>query len=142
MKRRFELRTEQARESAIALIRNLPLHEVKPITVTVDEYKKQRGLSANSYYWLRLGEIAEQAYFAGRQFNADCLHEYCKRMLMQEEVTLSDGTVTSKWVELPDGSLTVISTTQLERKCFADYVTIVEKFGAEAGVQYSERPWS
>ena len=139
-KRVFHMRTAQTRESAIALIRNLPIDEVHPLQVTVSEMTKQRGLDANGYYWLRLGEIADQAWFSGRQFNSDCLHEYCKRMLMQEQVTLKDGTVRSKWVELPDGSLTVVSTAQLERKCFADYVTIVEKFGAELGVHYSENP--
>lgn len=141
-RRRFEMRTEQARESAIALIRNLPLDDKKPITVTVDEYKKQRGLDANAYYWLRLGEIADQAFLAGRKYNSDCWHEYSKRMLMPEEVTLKDGSVVSKWVELPDGSLTTVSTSQLERKCFAEYTEIVEAFGANLGVRYSERPWS
>ncbi len=141
-KRRFELRTEQARESAIALIRNLPLCDKRPLIITVDEYKKQRSLDANSYYWMRLGEIADQAFLGGRKYNSDCWHEYAKKMLMPDEVTLKDGTVTSKWVELPDGDTTVISTTQLERKCFAEYTTCVEAFGANLGVHYSERPWS
>lgn len=139
-KRTFYMRSDQARESAIALIRNLPLDDKRPMMVTVQDFKRQRGLDANAYYWLRLGEIAEQAYLEGKRYNSDCWHEYAKRMLMPDEVTLKDGTVCSKWVELPDGSLTVVSTSQLERKCFSEYTTIVESFGSNLGVHFSERP--
>lgn len=139
-RRPFFLKSEEVRQTLLKVIANLPLDDVKPLHIVIEEKAKQRGLDANGYYWLRLGEIANQAWLSGRQFNSDCWHEYAKRMLMPEEVTLKDGSVCSKWVELPDGTLTVISTTQLERKCFSEYTTIVEVFGAELGCQYSENP--
>lgn len=139
-KRPFVLRSEAVRDSLIAVIRNLPIDESKPLQVVVSEETKQRGLDANAYYWVRAGEIADQAWLEGRQYSAEIWHEYFRRNVMADEITLKDGTVRSKWIELPDGSLTVVSTTQLERKCFATYVTMVEAFGASLGVRYSERP--
>lgn len=140
VRRPFILRTEAIRQSLLAVIGNLPIDEARPLQVMVSEEMKQRGLDANAYYWVRIGEIADQAWLEGRQYNDDCWHEYAKRNIMPDEITLKDGTVRSKWIELPDGSLTVVSTTQLERKCFATYTTMVEAFGASLGVRYSERP--
>jgi hypothetical protein len=140
-KKTFYMRTPQARESAIAMIRNLPLSEDKPLMVTVAPFAKVRGLDANAYYWLRLGEIADQAWLEGRQYSAEIWHEYARRNIMPEQVTTKDGETRSKWAELPDGTLSVISTTQLEKRSFADYVTSVEAFAAALGVQFSERPY-
>ena len=139
-KKTFYMRTDQARESAIAMIRNLPLDEAKPMMVTVAPFAKVRGLDANAYYWLRLGEVSAQAWMEGRQYSAECWHEFMRRNVMPEQITTKDGETRSKWAELPDGSLSVISTTQLEKRSFADYVTAVEAFGAALGVQFSERP--
>jgi hypothetical protein len=135
--RKILLRGELQREGALALIRNLPADDKHPLEILVREEVKARKLDQNGYYWLRLGEIAEQAWFNGRQFNSDVWHEYAKRHLMPEEITTKDGELRSKWIETPDGSATPISTTQLERKCFADYTTAVEAFGASLGVQFS-----
>lgn len=138
--RKVLLRTAMQVNSLMAIIPNLPLDEDHPLEVLIREEVKGRGLDANGYYWLRLGEIAGQAWFNGRQYIADVWHDYSKRHLMQETVTLKDGTVRSKWIEAPDGTLTVISTTLLERGCFAEYTTIVEAFGAGLGVLFSANP--
>lgn len=138
--RKWLLKTEKQRDSLMVTLPNLPLDDVHPIEIVAREEAKARGLDANGYYWLRLGEIASQAWFNGRQYIADVWHEYAKRHLMQEQVTLKDGTVRSKWIEAPDGTLTVISTTLLEKGCFAEYCTIVEAFGADLGVQFSANP--
>lgn len=118
---------------------NLPLDLEKPLEVIIREEVKQRGLSQNAYYWMRLGEIAEQGWFQGRLYSADVWHEYCKKYVMPEEIVTKDGEIRSKWVDSPDGSRVVISTTQLAKGCFAEYVGMVEAFGATLGVRYKEK---
>jgi len=139
-KRIILLRGEQQRETLLALVRNLPVDDKRPLQVTIQEETKARGLSANAYYWVMLGQAAEQAYLEGRRFDADIWHVYCGRNVMVDTITLKDGTVRSKWIELPDGSTTIVSTTQLERKCFAEYVTTCEAFFANLGVQFRANP--
>jgi hypothetical protein len=138
--RKIRLVGEVQRETALAMLKNAPLDAERPLEVMLREEPKARGLDQNGLYWLRLGEIADQAWLDGRQFNSDTWHEYARRKLMPETVTTKSGEVRSKWIELPDGELTVISTTQLERRCFAEYTTIVEAFGAGLGVVYSVNP--
>lgn len=131
------LRTETQRETALALIPHLPLDSDRPLEMVIREQVKARGLDQNGYYFMRIGEIAEQAWLAGRQYSKNAWHEYAKNHIMPEEITTKDGEVRSKWEPTPDGEMSVISTTQLERKCFAEYTTAVEAFGAELGVMFS-----
>jgi len=138
--RKIRLAGELQREVALAMIRNAPLDPERPLELVLREESKARGLDQNGLYWLRLGEIAEQAWQGGKQYNSDVWHEYARRNLMSETITTKTGEVRSKWIELPDGTPTVISTTQLERKCFAEYTTIVEAFGAGLGVAFSVNP--
>ncbi|MDB5822207.1 MAG: hypothetical protein JWR21_911 [Herminiimonas sp.] len=127
-------------DTALAVIPNLPIDAKRPLELVIREQVKVRGLDANGYYWLRLGEIAEQAWFHGRQFSKEVWHEYCRQNLMPESITTKDGEVRSKWLESPDGSPVVISTTLLERGCFAEYTTAVEAFGGSLGVMFSANP--
>ena len=124
-------------ETAINAIRSLPTGE--GLEVVIRKEVKARGLDANGYYWMRLGEIAEQAFFDGKQYDKEVWHEYARRNLLPEIVTLKDGSTRSKWVGVPTGSAMPISTTLLERKCFADYTTAVEAFGASLGVEFSAK---
>lgn len=126
--------------NAKSLLGNVPIYTDSPLELLIQEQSKKRGLDANAYYWMRLGEIAKSAWLDGHQYNADCWHEYAKRNIMPEVVTTKDGEQRSKWAELPDGSLTVISTTELEKGCFANYTTMCEAFGASLGVEYSADP--
>ncbi len=138
--RRIRLVGQQQVETAIAAVRNAPVDASRPLEVVIQEETRKRGLDANGYYWLRMGEIAKSAWLEGRQYNADCWHEYAKRSIMPDVVTTKDGIECSKWLELPDGSLTVISTTQLEKSFFAKFTTMVEAFGANLGVEFSADP--
>ncbi len=138
--RRIELREHKQVERAIEALIAAPLDNLNPLEFLLQEKPKKRGLDQNGYYWLRLGEIAKAAWLDGRQYNSDCWHEYSKRNIMPDEIADKDGVKRSKWVELPDGSLTVISTTELEKVCFAQYTTMVEAFGASLGVEFSADP--
>lgn len=124
------------KEIACAAIQNAPTG----LEVVIREPVKVRGLDQNGLYWLRLGEIAEQAWFGGRQYSKEVWHHYCGINIMPEKVTTKDGEVRSKWIEVPSGDPIVISTTQLERRCFAEYTTAVEAFGAGLGVQFHANP--
>ena len=128
---------DQQKGIACAAIRNAP----DGLEVVIREPVKARGLDANGYYWLRLGEISDQAWFSARQYSKEVWHHYAGINLMPEQVTTKDGEVRSKWIEVPSGDPIVISTTQLERRCFAEYTTAVEAFGASLGVMFSENPW-
>jgi hypothetical protein len=138
--RKIRLIGQQQLQNALALLPNLPLDATKPLELVIREEVKARKLDQNGYYWLRLGEIAAHAWFHGRQFSADVWHEFMKREVMPEEITTKDGVVRSKWEVMPNGDRTPISTTLLERGCFAEYTTAVEAFGAGLGVEYSANP--
>jgi len=137
--RSFLLRSSVQVQTALNLINNLPLDDKKPIELLIREQPRKRGLDQNAYYHMRIGEIADQAWLDGRQFSHEVWHEHAKQEIMPEEITTKDGEKRSKWIEMPNGKLTVISTTQLEKGCFAEYTTMVEAFGAGLGVQFSAR---
>ena len=138
--RKILLRSDTQVQIACAAVKNAPLDNDNPLLVTIGEAPKGRGLDANGYYWMRLGEIAEQAWFDGKQYSKEVWHEYCRQKVMPETVTIKDGSEVSKWVESPTGKAVVISTTMLDKKCFADYTEACEAFGASMGVLFSTRP--
>lgn len=138
--RKFLLGADKVRDQVMAVVRNLPIDPLRPLEVVVQEEPRKRGLDANAYYWLRLGEAAEQCWLEGRSYNADTWHEYLKRNVMADEIVTKDGERRPKWIEMPDGALTVISTTQLEKACFFEYTTMCEAFFANLGVRFSADP--
>jgi hypothetical protein len=129
---------------------NLPLDEDDPVEVVIREHEvviREQALSRvnaqNRLYWKRLGEIAVQAWMHRRQFSAVAWHIYCGRQVMSETITTKTGEVRSKWIETPDSVPMVISTTELEKTCFGEYITDVEVYaGVELGVMFSARPFS
>ena len=132
--------SERQKEILATKIMNLPVDEESPIQVDIGEKPKKRGLDQNAYYWKRMTEISEQAFSNGRQYNADIWHEYCKRHVMPNQVENKNGEVVSKWTEMPDGNLVVMSTTELSKKQFAEYTEMCEAFGASVGVMFSANP--
>lgn len=135
------LRSQQQVETLLHLIPNLPIDPERPLEVLVREQVRQRGLDANGYYWMRIGEIAEGGWFQGRRYSQDVWHEYAKKHILPEEIITKDGEIRSKWVESPDGSRVVISTTQLSKGTFAAFTEEVEAFGASLGVHFRAREY-
>ncbi len=133
------LRNKQQIDSILFLIPNLPIDPERPLEILIREEVKQRGVDANAYYWMRIGEIADQGWIEGRQYSKDVWHHYLCREEMPEEIETKDGVKRSKWVDMPDGKQTVISTTLLSKASFAEYTEIVEAFGAGLGVHFKER---
>ena len=140
IERRIPLQSNAEKARAVTLVQNALIDESNPLEVVLRERVEARKLSQNNYMWKRIGEISEQAFIDGRRHNSDVWHEYFRRHVMPEEIKLKDGTLRSKWIELPLGGLTVVSSTDLEKGCFANYCTLIEAFGAERGVRFSANP--
>lgn len=134
------LRGDAQAEAASTAVLMAPRDKDNPVEVVIREPVKARHSDQNRLYWHLLGEIAEQAYFNNKQYTSDIWHEYARIHIMPEQITTKDGVVRSKWLEMPDGKATVISTTKLERSCFAEYTNLVEVMGAEMGVLFSANP--
>jgi hypothetical protein len=133
--RRIILRSEQIRSLALATVSNLPVDDEQPLEILIRPYKAKRRNEANALYWVRLAEIADQAWFGGRQFDPDTLHEYFKIQFLPDECAKG----IDKWTFLPFTEMRVLrmSTTDLSTSEFAEYLTQVEAFGADLGVQFS-----
>ena len=137
--RKFLLRTESARQSAIAAIRNAPLDDGKPIEAVIREEVKARKPDQNALMWAGpLRDIEEQGYVNGRTYSADVWHEYFKREYLPEELDpalCKDGY--RKWDYTPGGERVLVgSTKQLTVRGFALYLQQVEAYAqVELGVQ-------
>lgn len=115
-----------------------------PMAVRCYEHKERRTLEQQSLMWVRLGEIAAQAWVGGRQFSAEIWHEWAKREFLPDE----DGPTKrcrkgyAKWAILPNGERSLIgSTTQLTTAGMAEYMTALEAYGAtELGVRFEPTP--
>lgn len=113
------------------------------MAVYLVEHKEKRSNEQQGLMWIRLGEIAEQAWLEGRRYDDKVWHEYFKEQFLPEE----DGPSKSarngykKWEYLPNGKRVCVgSTTQLTTSGMADYQTQIEAYGASLGVQFSANP--
>lgn len=141
-KRTFFLRTEQARESIIALVRNLPLDDLKPLQVTVEEQRPVRKMSQQSLLFAGpMRDISEQAWISGRQFSVEVWHAYMKKKYLPEdfdpEKCLDNY---EKYGVDPAGERVLIgSTTMLTVSGYSDYLEQVFSEGSDFGVQFRTR---
>lgn len=137
--RKFLMRTESVRDSAIAALRNAPLDSDNPIECLIREEVKARKPDQNALMWAGpLRDIEEQGYVNGRTYSADVWHEYFKREFLPEEfdpIQCKDGY--RKWDYMPGGERVLVgSTTQLTVRGFALYLQQLEAYAqAELGVQ-------
>lgn len=114
-----------------------------PMAVHMVEHKERRSLEQQGLMWIRLGEIAEQAYVDGRRYSDVIWHRHAKEQFLPEE----DGPTKScrkgykKWDYLPNGTRELVgSTTQLTTYGMSQYQLQLEAMGAEMGVLYSSNP--
>jgi len=100
---------------------------------------KKRSTLQNALYWRRLKEISEQAFLNKQQFSAFSWHIYLKQKEMQMEFEDKNGKVITKFLQLPDGSTSLKSTSVMSKKEFSDYITKCEAYATqELGVKFSE----
>lgn len=138
------LRDEQAREQAIATLRNAPIDPAKPLQSLLREEVKARKLDQNALMWVGpLRDIEEQGWLNGRTYSAKVWHEYFKEQYLPEEFDPSlckEGY--RKWDYSPKGERVLVgSTTELTVRGFALYLQQVEVFAIrELGVQFHANP--
>tara|TARA_R110002126_G_scaffold21609_1_gene77953 strand:- start:1730 stop:2152 length:423 start_codon:yes stop_codon:yes gene_type:complete len=100
---------------------------------------KKRSSMQNALYWRRINEISEQAFLNKQQFSAFSWHIYFKQKIMQIEFEDKTGKVITKYIQLPDGSTALKSTSVMSKKEFSDYITKCEAYATqELGVKFSE----
>lgn len=142
--RTFLLPSEEARERAIASLRNAPIDQAKPLQFVLREEVKARKPDQNALMWAGpLRDIAEQGWLNGRTYSADVWHHFFKREYLPEEFDPSlckEGY--RKWDYTPTGERVLVgSTTELTVRGFALYLQQVEAFArVELGVQFHANP--
>lgn len=116
----------------------------KPLGLVLYPWAPRRKLAQQGLMWLRLGEIAEQAWVDGVRFGDAAWHAYFKRAFLPEEEGPSGRVAKGyrKWRFLPDGTRELVgSTTELTLPGMAEYVQQIEAYGArELGVRFSAHP--
>jgi len=120
------------------------------IAVRIYEHKEKRTLEQQALMWIRLGEIARQAWVRDedsgelRLYSAEVWHEKMKMDYLPEEVgpTLRCRKGYRKWMLLPGGGRVMAgSTTQLTVTGMAEYLTQIMAYGAsEHAVHFSATP--
>ena len=138
--RQITLSSQEAARAGMALLEHVPIDAEHPLEMLIRPLVEKRSNVQNALYWKRLGEIEDQAWLFGRSYSAETWHEHCRQEVMPDVVEIKNGDLASKWIELPNGTRYVRSTTELSKKCFADYITLVERFGASLGVMFSADP--
>lgn len=141
--RSIRLVGESQRNTAMALLKNVPLDSDKPLELVVREEPKLRKMDQNALMWAgTLADIAEQGYVNGKRFAAEVWHEHFKQLYLPEEF---DPDLTKegyrKYDFTPSGVRVLVgSTTQLTIRGFALYLQKVEADGANLGVIYHANP--
>jgi len=129
-------------QTARTILENVPLDPAHPLELVIREEVKPRKLDQNALMWVgQLADIAAQAYVNGRTYSEEVWHEEFKRMYLPEEF---DPELClhgyQKWDYTPSSRRVLIgSTTKLTVKGFAQYLTQVESYGANLGVQFGMR---
>jgi len=109
-----------------------------PLQVTVTIYRASRKQEQNALYWVILAQIADQAWVAGRRFDAETWHVHCKRSFLPEV----NERGADKWRLLPNGDRElVMSSTDLNVSEFSTYLNEVQAYATtELGVMLSQNP--
>lgn len=141
--RNIYLVSDVQRNTVLALVNNLPLDAYNPLEIVVREKVKGRKLSQQALLFAGpMTDIANQAWFEGKQYSVEVLHHLCKREFLPEEFDpelCKEGY--SKWQVDPLGERVLVgSTTELTIKGYSEYIEAVHAFGASYGVNFTANP--
>ncbi len=132
---KFKIDNDKAKWFAINAIKNLCYDKI--MIVSIEPFKAKRSTPQNALLWASLiSDFVEQGFVDGRQFSAECWHEYLKREFLPDP---GEDTIEGyqKWTELPDGKLLLTgSTTKLTTKGFSNYIEKCYSFGCEIGIRF------
>lgn len=103
-----------------------------PLEVSVSVHRPKASDQQRAAMWLVYQQIAEQAWVAGRQFDAETWHLHCKREFLPEETSRG----VQKWRLLPNDERELsMSTEQLNKAEKSEYLSKVMAFAASLGVE-------
>lgn len=124
MKRIFHLVHPTARRNALEYVQSAP----DGVCVTVAD--PTRSLEQNARLWALLTDISEQVEWYGKRLTpTDWKHVFSSSLRRLEVVPNLDGT---GFVALGT------STSRMTKRELSDLMTLIEAFGAERGVEWSE----
>lgn len=120
----FKLSHEGARRMAIESVRHAPdgyIVEVKPPT---------RSLDQNSRLWAMLADVSSQVVWHGRKLDSESWkHIFTSSLKRMDVVPNLEGT---GFVALG------LSTSRMTKKELGDLMTLIESFGAQNSVKFTE----
>jgi hypothetical protein len=122
---RYILAHQQARDNAARAVREAPeghVVTIKPPT---------RNLDQNARMWAMLTEVSQQVNWYGKKLTPeDWKHVFTASLRKLDVVPNLDGT---GFVALG------MSTSSMSKREFSDLMELIEAFGAERGVKFSEQ---
>ena len=124
----FEIRSPVIQQNAIQYIQQIyPNHE-KPLIVTIQE--KSRSLDQNRRLWATLRDISEQVNWHGRKLDSESWKCIFTAALKKQDVVPN----------LTNDGFIVLgqSTSKMRVGEFSDLLELINSFGAERGVKWSE----
>lgn len=129
----FTLRNKEAAAAAWKFIRENAAEQARigqPLVVTVEAYQETRTDEQNRKLHAMLTDIAECAWWDGRQYPKEFWKEYFRRLfLLKDEYTTPSGEIIQVYW----------STADLKKKAFAEFMTKVEAHAIqEYGVEFLE----
>lgn len=123
-KRTFILAHDVARRNAVQYVQDAP----EGFSVTVSE--PTRSLDQNARLWAMLGDVSAQVDWYGKKLTSeDWKHVFSSALKKMDVVPNLDGT---GFVALG------LSTSRMSKRELGDLMTLMEAFGAERGVVWSE----
>jgi len=132
--RTFVIRSAEDAQRLIAFLKlNAPaaIEHGEPLEATIRVHRPKASDAQRALIWIVLGQIAEQAWIAGRQFDAETWAEHSKRELLPEQTTRG----VQKWRITPKGDRELnMSTEHLDRREKTDYIDALLAMAASLGV--------
>lgn len=127
MKQVYHLIDQARKQNAIQFIQQLPTDSDKPLTITIQE--RTRTLEQNARLWATLRDISEQVVWYGRNMDSECWKHVFTATLKRQET-----------VPGIDGGFVVFgqSTSKMRVSEMRDLIELMNAFGAEHGVRWSE----
>lgn len=106
------------------------LLQAGPVSVTVERYEERRSTDQNARLWAQLTDVSEQVDWYGKRLSKEEWKDVFTAALRQLKVVPNlDGT----------GFVVIgASTSRMSKKTMADLLTLIDAFGAEHGVVWSE----
>jgi len=139
---------EIQRETAHAMLRNVPLDPDRPLELILREEVKGRRLDQQAGLWAGpLTDIAEQVWVDGRQFTAEIWAQHFKQEFLPDvnhtelaELVKNPETY-RKWAMTPRGDRVLVgSTKDLTERGHSRYRLQIEAWASNQGVELHAAP--